>query len=177
MTVHHPRPGVRVDGNTVNLSSREVISETISRLQQAGEGFRTPLLRAARDGLINLVMAHGGQRIASHALKFERPTVILLADDHPGAIGPDGWPQVVKLLRWARSGLFHAAAGHQAHYLAAAIAADTTGRTLMVEMEFRHHQAWLELSKRVAPQLRLLNILPTGGIHPISGPPAGEVIQ
>ncbi|RZA29021.1 MAG: hypothetical protein EOP02_05700 [Proteobacteria bacterium] len=178
MNAIHPRAGVTVTSNGISVSNCDVISETIVRLQQAGEGFRTPLLRAARDGVVNLVMAHGGQRISSRALKFQRPTVILLLDDLPTATGPDGWPQAAKLLRWARRGMFHATGGQELHYLGATVAAVGSGRLLLVEMRSEHHATWYDLAKRVAPKLQVLNLLPpNGGVHPVEGPPAGVVVQ
>ena len=173
-----PRPGVAVIGNAPRVSNRDVISETIVRLQQAGEGFRTPLLRAARDGALNLVMVAGGEPVPARALAFQRPTVLLLADDHPDATGPDRWKQAAVLLRWARSGMFHATGGQELHYLGATVAAVGTGRLLLVEMRSEHHRAWFDLTRRVAPKLQLLNLLPVnGGVHPIAGPPAGAAVQ
>jgi hypothetical protein len=138
------RPGCTIGADGIlSISNRDVIDDMIVRTQQAGEEFRLPLMRAARDARLNLVMVHGGDRVSKAALHFRRPTVIVLLDDLPTATGPDRWPQARKLLRWAHRAMFHASGGERQHYAAIAKAAEETGRALLVEMEFRHHSASL----------------------------------
>ncbi len=150
--------GVRVSGDTVSLTSRTAIAETIVRMEAAGEGFRTPLFRAAATGRLAVATAIGGAPVLARLLKQGRPTVVVLADDHPDAIGPEAWPQARKLLRWAS-------------------AAVASRRLLLVEMELRHMQAWGRLAERELPRLKLLRIEPINGQHPVPGAPAGTVIQ
>ncbi len=169
--------GAHASGRTVDLRSPTAIAETIVRCEAAGEGFRTPLLRAAAAGRLAVATAIGGAQVHSRILKQRRPTVIVLADDHPDATGPDGWPQARKLLRWAHSAVFHAAGGRAADYEMISAATVTCGRMLLVEIEYRHMEAWMRLAARELPRLNLTCIEPEEGQHPIPGAPAGAVIQ
>ncbi len=171
------RPGCTVSDDGVSIRSRSAIDEMIVRLDQAGEGFRIPVLRAARDGLINLLLVPRGEHVPARALKFRMPTLLVLLDDAPEADGPDRWPQARKLLRWAGGAVFHASGGLPEHYALAAVMAGIHGRALLVEMEFRHHAAWLQLATRTVPRLPILNIVPAVGNHPIAGAPAGGAVQ
>jgi hypothetical protein len=149
----------------------------IVRLLHTHEAFRVPLFRAARDGALCSAQAEGGQPVPASFLKLSRPRLVILADDHPGATGPDAWPQAAKLLRWAHSAVFHAAGGDPAHYAMISAATIGCGRMLLVELEYRHLEAWMRLAERQLPRLNLLQIVPTEGQHPIQGAPAGTVIQ
>lgn len=170
------RPGVRVDGNALCISSRDRMNETIGRLPALGEGWRVPLFRAARDGHLALIIAGQGQHVDKRLLADRRrPQLVILADDHPAAVGPDGWPQARKLMRWSAGVLLHASGGEARWSALAVYLTGQAGRMLMVECELRHHAAWLALAK--AQGRRHLSILPTNGVHPIAGAPAGEVVQ
>lgn len=79
-----------------------------SYLLQTHEAFRVPLLRAERDGALSFAMAENGRAVPASFLKPSRPRLVIPADDHPGATGPDAWPQARKLMRWAHSAVFHA---------------------------------------------------------------------
>ncbi len=177
MSAPKPGGGVRVSGNTAEFTSRTAIAQTIVQLEAIGEGFRAPLFRAAAAGRLAVATAIGGTPVPARFLKLSRPTVIVLADDHPGATGPDAWPQAKKLLRWAHSAVFHAASGDPAHYAMISAATVQCGRMLLVELEFRHMQAWMRLAARELPRLNLLQIVPREGEHPIRSAPAGAVLQ
>ena len=169
--------GVRFDGRTLNFTGQDAIADHIVRVEQAGEGFRTPLLRAAAAGQLGFAMAVNGEPVLARILKRHSPTVVLLADDQPGATGPDGWRQARKLMRWAHSAVFHAAGGEAAHYQLFAEAALTCRRLLVVEMQIRHMPAWARLVERELPRLNLLRIVPQEGQHPIQGAPTGAVVH
>lgn len=169
--------GVRVSGHTVEFTTRTTIAQTIARMEAAGEGFRTPLFRAAAQGRLAIATSLGGSPVLSRLLKQRRPTVVVLPDDHPDAIGPDAWPQAGKLLRWANAAIFHASGGRAEEYALIAEAAIRCGRLLLVECELRHLQAWSALAERELPRLNVLRIVPREGQHPIGGVPAGAVIQ
>jgi hypothetical protein len=96
------KPGCTIGADGIlSICNRDVIDDVIVRTQQAGEEFRLPLLRAAGDARLNLAMVPGGERVSKAALHFRQPTIIVLLDDFPAATGPDRWPQIWKLLRWA----------------------------------------------------------------------------
>lgn len=154
------------------------LAELIMRSQQVGEGFRIPLLRAAADGSLALVITTRGGIVPSRILNSSRPTAIVLADDTPAAIGPQAWPQAQRLLRWAKHVVLHATGGQPEHYALIAAATLAQGRVLVIEMEARRHPAWLAEVGRHLPRLRVLSIMPpNGGSHPVAGLPAGAVMQ
>ncbi|WP_159993739.1 hypothetical protein [Roseomonas sp. 18066] len=153
-------------------------AEMIVRSQQLGEASRMPAFRAAREGAICLAIAAYGARVPARVLSAERPTTILLTDDHPDAVGRKGWPQVRRLLRWARLVVLHATGGQPEHYSFIVEATLATKRVLVIEMEYRHHAEWLALADQYASHLRILNIVPpVGGTHPVGHAPAGTVFQ
>lgn len=172
-----PRPGVTVTGDFIAIRNREVVDETIARLQQAGEAFRIPAFRAARDGRLNLLMAKDGGLVPPSTWTLKRPTIVILADDIPTATGPGHWPQAVELIRWAKCCTLHATGGTAQHYQDAVTTAEVSGRLLLIEVQYFQYVAWFTLIRHVAPDLPLTCVLPTGGAHPVPGPPAGEAAQ
>ena len=69
------------------------------------------------------------------------------------------------------------ACGQAEHSVIAVEAALALNRVVQIEMELRHHEAWLRLAMREAPRLRVLNVMPADGQHPVQGAPAGETVQ
>ncbi len=177
MSAPKPGGGVRVSGNTAEFTSRAAIAETIVRMEAAGEGFRTPLFRAAAAGKLAVATAIGGTPVVSRLLKQPRPTVVVVADDHPAATGPGGWPQARRLLRWANAVVVHAAGGRAEDYAEIAEATIHFRRLLLIEIEYRHMQAWGALIERELSRIAVLRIVPREGQHPTGGAPAGAVIQ
>lgn len=166
-----------MNNDVLNMGARTAMDAAIARLLQTHEAFRVPLLRAARDGALSFAMAENGRAVPASFLKPSRPRLVILADDHPGAAGPDAWPQARELMRWAHSAVFHAAAGDPFDYAMIAGATVACGWLLLVEMELRHMQAWGRLAECELPRLNLLRIEPKDGQHPIQGAPAGAVLQ
>lgn len=78
--------------------------------------------------------------------------MVVLADDHPAATGPDAWPRARELLRRAHAAVFHAAGGRAGDGAMIAAATATSGRMLPAEMEMehRHMQARGRLAERGA---------------------------
>ena len=173
------RPGCTLTGDgMLSIRSTAVANELIVRSVQIGEDFRIPPMRAARDGLLNLFMAHGGGAVSAKALKLKQPTMVILADDHPTATGPEAWPQARKLARWANLVALHATGGQPAHYDLFTSETIRHGRMLVVELDLRHLAAWLGLVRRERRPGQILCLTPLpGGQHPISPTQAGEAVQ
>jgi len=173
-----PRPGVRVTGHTIELTGHAAIAATIAMQEAGGEAFRVPLFRAAAAGALAVATAIGGSPVPARILKQRHPTVVLLADDHPGAIGPDAWPQAQKLARWAPLVALHATGGQAEHYAMFAQATVHYGRLLIVELELQHLAAWRDLMLLERKPGEILCLMPRpGGQHPISPAQAGECIH
>lgn len=171
-------PGVRVEGRSVQYGTPTAIDLLIAQQIAAGEGFRADLFRAASAGKLNLAVPVRGALVRSRILKLRSPTVVLLPDDHPSAIGPEAWPQARKLARWASLVALHATAGQSAHYQMFAEHAVRHGRLLIVEVELRHLPAWLALVQQERQPSQILCLIPRpGGQHPVSPTQAGMVLQ
>jgi hypothetical protein len=160
------------------LLTSEQIAEILLRVEQAGEGFRIPLINAALTGAIVATAAKHGEKVEAKFLKITKPTAILLTDDHDGAAGPDGWKQIRRLLRWANVAFLHATGGHPQHYDMAVGFTLLTKRMLMIEMQHRHHAEWHALANEYAPRLTVFSLIPPpGDTHPRVVVPAGTVVQ
>jgi hypothetical protein len=160
------------------LFTEAQIAEVLLRIEQAGEGYRIPLIGMAMTGQIVVTAACHGEPVEAQFLKQDRPTVILLTDDHPDATGPKRWKQIRRLLRWSNMVILHATGGHPDHYLMAVGSVIMTKRLLMVEMQHRHHAEWHALAMEYAPRTTVFSILPTPGqTHPREVVPEGTVIQ
>lgn len=160
------------------LNTAAQMAEAIVRVEQAGEGFRLPVIRAAAEGVIAAVAVTHGAPVRAAYLGLGKPTIISICDDHPGATGPGRWKQVRRLLRWSRIAILHASGGHPLHYEMAVACALQLERVLLIEMQQQHHAAWLALAERYVPRLKILNIVPPpGDCHPRRHAPAGEVVH
>lgn len=177
-TTKYPRSGSHNRPYAVELSSETIIAATIVRLEATGEGFRTPLFRAAGAGVLNLAIACNGAPVHARFLKQHSPAVVLVPDDHPDATGPDAWPQARKLARWAGLVALHATGGQHEHYRLFADHAVRCGRLLVVEIELRHLAAWHDLMLREHQPGAVLCLTPRpGNHHPISPAQAGTVLH
>ncbi len=170
--------GICVTGRILEVRSSTAISSIIALQVAGGEAFRAPLLRAAADGTLAVATAIGGIPIPARVLKQRHPTAVLLADDHPGAIGPNGWRQARKLARWAPLVVLHATGGQPEHYSMFAEAAVRHGRLLIVEIQSQHLPAWLDLVRLERKPGQVLCITPRPGEqHPISPAQAAEAVH
>lgn len=171
MTAASPPPGVRIHRQMVEITGQDAMNRIIAGLSTI-EPYRTPLLRAARDGLLSLSAATHGQRIPARYLNGDKPVVAMLADDRPDAGGPEAWRQATRLLRWARFVVFHAAAGEAQQYSLVVGTALAFRRVLLIEVQPRHLPAWIALSAKTVPDLRGVVFAP----HP-DGEPVKETMQ
>jgi hypothetical protein len=161
---------------SIHLTQASELADFIVRVQQSGEGFRLPLLRAVAAGRLAVVAVAGGQPAPEHHLKEAKPTTIIISDDTPAAIGPRRWRQLPKLMDWATVVVLHATAGQPEHYEMITTATLMAKRVLVVEMQQRHHAAWLQRVSRRGP--RVINFVPPpGDVHPRAGAPVGTVMQ
>jgi hypothetical protein len=156
----------------------ERIADILLRVEQAGEGFRLPLLYAAISGAIVTAAAAHGEAVEAKFLKVPRPTVVLLTDDCPEATGPKRWKQIRRLMRWSKVIYLHATGGKPEHYEMALGFAILTKRVLLIEMQHRHHAEWLTLARGYEPQATVFSVIPPPGqTHPSMTVPAGTVVQ
>lgn len=160
MTRAKPRPA-----HSFHFTTPTQLAEVIVRMEQAGEGYRLPLIRAAATGRLEVVLAIHGQPVPACHLKQTMPTIVILADDHPASTGPAPWRQVRRLLRWAQVVVLHATGGAKEHFEMLTETTELTGRVLLIEMQYCHHAAWLTLVQPYMPRLKVLSIVPPPGDH------------
>jgi hypothetical protein len=147
--------------------------------RQFGRTALLPLLRAGAAGRIGLVLHLGGTRIGRDVLDgtHDLPTAVFVGDDYRST-GPGGWPQAVRLLRWAEVIILHGAGAEPVHHEVAAVVAMLRRRSLIVETSSAHIDAWVELTKKVGrPETRVSVVAMVPGlVHPrTSAPPEGTV--
>ena len=123
-----------------------------------------PIYRAARDGLLLLIQPGRSAQIPTKMLgRGERPIFVLIGDDDYQSTGPDGWSCALRVRRWARAGMIHAAAGRVEHYENALAGAFVARWFLMVETSADQQSSWQNF---LYPRMPILNIVPRDGVHP-----------
>jgi hypothetical protein len=126
---------------------------------------RLPLVRAARDGLINLIEPNRRAAIPAGLLnERRRPTVILIGDDDHASTGPAGWACARRLRYWGRAAMIHAAGASREDYEVIVIGAALHQRTLMIEAATTNQAEWTEFFR---PHMGCVVITcPPGEAHP-----------
>lgn len=118
-----------------------------------------PLFRAARDGLIEVVMPtrESGWPFLRQADDRRRPVVVLIGDDPiaGAAVGPEGWRCARRLPDWAQAAIVHGTGPAPEHYEAAVRIAVGHRRLVMVETDSAHLGAWAALFGTAVPVLSI----------------------
>lgn len=132
-----------------------------------------PVYRAARDGLIIMIQPGRGVQVPSKLLdQRSRPVLVLISDDDYESSGPKGWTCALRVGRWAKGGIIHAAAGEAEHYELALAGTLLAARFVLVETSASQQAEWQAL---FSPKMPILNIVPRDGVHP--APPAPGSLQ
>ena len=127
-----------------------------------------PLIRAVRDGQLNLIQPGRGAQVPQKILdRPSRPIVVLIGDDDDMSTGPAAWACALRVRRWALTGMIHAAAGEAQHYEHALMGVLLTGRFLLVETSMVHHGAWKEF---LDVKISTLSVISRTGVHPTVTP-------
>jgi hypothetical protein len=114
---------------------------------------RLPLIRAAREGLVRVIMPSRDVVIPKRVLNEKRQTVILIGDDDETPTGPAGWACARRLAHWGRASMVHGTGGQPEHYAMAAASAMLIERFVLIETCTAHQAAWAELLKPRMPTL------------------------
>jgi hypothetical protein len=93
---------------------------------------RLALVQPAREGIVSV----------GRLKRMGRPVIFVIGDDDYLSTGPGGWASVDRLMAWAAHIIIHGAAGYVEHYAAIALAAQVTGRLLLIECASAQVQAW-----------------------------------
>lgn len=158
---------------------REHAARLIALAQRLGNTAPVPLYRAVVEGWVRLVQHDRGTQIGRAVLNDTRPTVVVLGDDEYLTAGPGGWPQAVRLLRWAEIVILHGASADPVHYAMAAAGAMLRRRALLVETSSAHLNLWIELTDKVARAATHVTVvaMAPGHVHPRRSAPPGATLQ
>ena len=152
-----------------SVSSQEQINRLIA-FATTYAPHRVPLLREVRSGRLALVEPDREGLISSTRLKrLARPVLVLLGDDDEFPTGPDGWACAEGVLSWARHVVIHGAGARADDYLAFGLAAQITGRLLVIETCSDRVEDWHAAARRLASRAVCQRIVPpVGQPHPVA---------
>jgi hypothetical protein len=130
---------------------------------------RVELLRAVRDGSINLIEVSREAPAPIRVMEQSpRPVLLVIGDDDYASTGPCGWAAWQRVSYWAR-----ATGADVASYQMAIGMALLRPRFVLIETDSAHAHEWGEALQR--RRIPALGLLPLEGIHPVT-PPA-EAVQ
>jgi hypothetical protein len=133
------------DDEVVRVSGAQI--DTLIAVYDRLAPWHTPLFRAARDGILMLMICPRGIAVKQRVLReLPQPAVILVNDDDERSSGPDAFPYVGRVLKWARAAFLHCAAGEAAHYEAVVRLTVKHQRLLLIESSHTYADAWRSLS-------------------------------
>lgn len=154
----------------IKINGWDDIPRAIAVLQLAGtpgaEG-RVVCLQALYRGLIahlDVNRATSSGEVKRFIAGVRLPAVVLVGDDDDAPTGPAGFKPAQRLLAWAHHVVIHGAAGDPEHYRAAVIAAQVTGRLLLIECVSKTIPAWQAAARKWA----------TGAVVQVLQPPPGQ---
>jgi hypothetical protein len=168
-------PAIVVSAETATPAN---LVRAIAFLHLMGTIFHVPLFEAVARDEIALSMVQPRQAPPLGRLdKTGRPAVLIISDDDDHTrLGPQDWPCVARVMRWAGAALIHGSGGKPEHYKLAVRGVLSARRLVLVETSSWRVDAWTEAALRSLPKHRVLRIEPPeGGIHPIM--PTLETIQ
>ena len=165
-----------------NIKTPTQMAEYLRRMEQAGDTWHSPLIRAAMAGALRFVVVSAGARVPLPILDMQRnpvPLVVIVGGDAGGPALPDAFPQARRLMRWAGFIFLHGTGGEAWHYALAAEAAAQVRRVLIVETTGAALPAWVALKAEVAGRTPSLGFKVRPGMpaHPHEKPPAGVPLQ
>jgi hypothetical protein len=164
----------------LQITKAAQMAEMIARLEQAGDTWHTPLIRAALRGEIAFTILSPGSRLPLRLLDPMRhpgPLVVVLGGDGIEAGGPGHFEQAARLIRWARFILLHGSGGDPTHYEIAVEAARHVRRVVIVETTADYLKDWVDFRFVHARTTPTLVVEARDGLHPVNTAPAGAVVQ
>ena len=158
----------------LHVSDHARLDELIARASIASHAGHVELLRAARDGVINVALVDRLAEVPIKALEQAvRPVVVVLGDDDYHSTGPAGWLSWRRLKYWARTALVHATGADAQSYSLAVAMALLVPKVLLIETDTAHARAWADALYK--QRIKAIGLVPPSGAHPVL--PAREDLQ
>ena len=158
----------------LHVSDHARLNELISRASTVSHAGHLALLRAARDGIVDMAFM---DRLAEAPIKAleraVRPAIVVVGDDDYASTGPAGWTAWQRLKYWGRGALVHATGADAWSYQLAIEMAQTLSKVLLIETDTAHAQAWADALRK--HRIRAIGLVPPSGTHPVL--PAREALQ
>jgi hypothetical protein len=150
---------------TVNAAD---LSAKLSVLRKEAP-WHVPIFTALLADEIAVCMPMPGQSLPVKQLdQIRKPVIVMVADDGPLWLGPDGWACAHRAFRWANATMIHGSGGEAEHYSGALLGARLNRRFVLVDTSSAHLPAWRDLAKRHMGCRPILAIEPRGGhVHPV----------
>jgi hypothetical protein len=148
--------------------TRALVSDYIS-VMKAQEPWHVPIFQALLVGEIAVCIPAPGQSLPIKLFdKISEPVVVMINDDGPFWLGPDGWACAERALRWARGAMLHGAGGEIEHYKLALAGAMARRRFLIVGTSSTLLPAWEQLTARlISDRHQVLSVrVSPGCVHP-----------
>jgi hypothetical protein len=145
------------------------LSYMIAALQREAP-WHAPIFQAVLAGEITLCMPLPGQSLPIKLLdQIKHPVIVLINDDGPLWLGPDGWACAERAMRWARAAMLHGSAGEARHYRLALEGAFQRRRVVIADTSSELLPQWEHLVARlISDRRQILCVRPTPGcVHPV----------
>jgi hypothetical protein len=144
------------------------LSNMIATMQQVAP-WHAPIFQAVLAGEITLCLPLPGQSLPIKLLdQIKHPVIVMINDDGPLWLGPDGWACAERAMRWAKAAMLNGSAGEARHYRMALAGAIECRRFVIADTSSELLPQWERLAARLICDTRqLLSVRTTpGDVHP-----------
>jgi hypothetical protein len=152
-------------GDTVDPAT---VSDFLAAMREH-EPWHVPIFRALLADEIVVAIPMPGQKLPTARLKaIGKPAIVMLCDDGPLFLGPDGWHCAPYAFDWAKAVLINGTGGQPEYYTAAVDMAQKVGRVVVCDCSSQHFDAWFRCARAQGMNKPFLTIqAPPGEVHPI----------
>jgi hypothetical protein len=170
-------PGVHVISGTATVMrlgdtvDPATVSDFLATMREQ-EPWHVPIFRALLADEVAVVIPMPGQKLPTARLKaIGKPAIVMLCDDGPLFLGPDGWHCAPFAFDWAKAILINGTGGEERYYASAVDMARQVGRVTICDCSSQHFDAWFRCARAQGVNKPFLTIqCQPGQVHPIAEP-------
>jgi hypothetical protein len=130
------------------------------------EPWHLPLFQSVIVGDIAVVIPLPNQALPMAKLKtIGKPVIVLICDDGPLWLGPDGWSCASYACDWARAIMVNGTGGHSEYYASAVDKAREVGRVTICDCSSDHFEAWRRCAIAQGTNKPMIGFRPPPGQH------------